>query len=50
MNLWLESIYSDGTAEFVSNPSPKLFENVTIKLRMYEDAPVKHVFLRSLPK
>lgn len=49
MNNWLESIYSDGTAEFVSNPSPKLFENVTIKLRMYEDAPVKHVFLRSLP-
>lgn len=48
MNLWLESIYSDGTSEFVSNPSPKLFETVTIKLRMYENAPVKHVILRSL--
>lgn len=49
MNSWLESIYSDGTAEFVSNPSPKLFETVTVKIRMYEDAPVKHVFLRSIP-
>ena len=49
MDKWLESIYSDGTREFVSNPSPKLFETVTVKLRMYEDAPVKHVFLRSIP-
>ena len=48
MNRWLESIYSDGTASFVSNPSPTLFETVTIKIRMYEDAPVKHVFIRSL--
>lgn len=49
MEKWLESVYSDGTADFVSNPSPKLFENVTVKIRMYEDAPVKHVFLRSIP-
>lgn len=49
MNNWLESVYSDGTAEFVSNPHPKLFETVTIRIRMYADAPVKHVFLRSLP-
>lgn len=49
MDKWLESVYSDGTADFVSNPSPKLFENVTVKIRMYEDAPVKHVFLRSIP-
>lgn len=49
MNNWLESVYSDGTAEFVSNPSPKLFEEVRIRIRMYEDAPVRHVFLRSIP-
>ena len=48
-DLWLESVYSDGTAAFVSNPCPKLFETVTIKLRFYRDAPVKHVLLRSLP-
>ncbi len=49
MDKWLESVYSDGTADYVSNPSPRLFENVTVKIRMYEDAPVKHVFLRSIP-
>lgn len=49
MNTWLESIHSDGSAAFVSNPSPKLFEYVTIRIRFYEDAPVKHVILRSMP-
>ena len=49
MEQWLESVYSDGTAEFVSSPSPKLFETVKIRLRMYEDAPVRHVFLRYTP-
>ena len=49
MKNWLESVYSDGTAAFVSNPSPKLFETVRVSLRMYADAPVRHVFLRTLP-
>lgn len=49
MNTWLESVHSDGTAEFVSNPHPKQKETVMIRIRMYADAPVKHVFLRSLP-
>ena len=49
MEKWLESVYSDGTAEFVSNPHPKLFETVTIRIRMSEDAPVKHVVLRTVP-
>lgn len=49
MNQWLESVHSDGTAEFVSNPHPKLRETVKIRIRMYEDAPVRHVYLRSLP-
>lgn len=48
MDKWLESVYSDGTAEFVSNPSPKLFDQVCVQLRMYEDAPVRHVLVRSL--
>lgn len=48
MNNWLESIYSDGTRAFVSNPSPALFETVTIRLRMYENSPMQHVFIRSL--
>lgn len=49
MELWLESVHSDGTAAFVSNPTPALFEDVTVRLRMYETAPVKHVILRSMP-
>ena len=31
-DLWLESVYSDGTAAFVSNPCPKRGETVTIRL------------------
>ena len=49
MDNWLESVYSDGTAEFVSDPSPKLSDTVQVRIRMYEDAPVRHVLLRSIP-
>ena len=49
MTTWLESVHSNGTAEFVSNPAPKLFETVKIRIRMYADAPVKHVLLRTIP-
>lgn len=49
MELWLESVHSDGTAAFVSNPTPAMFEDVSIRLRLYEDAPVSHVVLRSMP-
>lgn len=49
METWLESVYSDGSAAFVSNPFPTIGDVVTIRLRMYEDAPVKHVILRSIP-
>lgn len=49
METWLESVYSDGTSEFVSNPCPKIGESVTVSLRMYADAPVKYVYLRSIP-
>ncbi|MBQ7434085.1 MAG: alpha-glycosidase [Lachnospiraceae bacterium] len=49
MEQWLESVYSDGTECFVSNPEPALFETVTIRIRMYEDTPVRHVLLRTIP-
>lgn len=48
MENWLESVYSDGTERFVSNSQPNLGEVVTIRIRMYEDAPVKHVLIRVL--
>lgn len=49
MEKWLESIYSDGSSMFVSSPAPKRGETVTIWLRVYDNAPVKYVFLRSAP-
>ena len=48
MEKWMDSVYSDGTDMFVSNPQPKLGEIVRIRIRMYENAPVKHVLLKSL--
>ncbi len=48
MEKWLESVYSDGTAQFVSSPAPSLEETVSISVRMYESAPVRHVVLRLL--
>ena len=46
MDTWLESVYSDGTALFVDKPSPAIGDQVRIRLRMYESAPVRHVLLR----
>ena len=45
---WQESVYSDGTAQFVSDPSPAVGRTVTVRLRLYEDAPVRAVRLRYL--
>ncbi len=49
MEQWLESVYSDGTDCFVSNPQPELFETVTVWIRLYADAPVRAVFVRTAP-
>ena len=49
MNTWLESIYSDGSCRFVSSPKPEFGESVTVRIRFYEDAPVKAVVLRTMP-
>ncbi len=48
MEKWVDSIYSDGSEYFVSDPAPKLFDTVTVRLRVLEGAPVKHVIMRSL--
>lgn len=46
---WLESVYSDGSALFVSDPHPERGQTVTVRIRMYADAPVRYVFLRCAP-
>ncbi len=44
---WLESVYSDSTTTFVSNPYPKKGETVTFSLRVLKDNELTHVFLRA---
>ena len=48
MKNWLESVYSDGTRYFVSNPLPVRGETISVFLRMHEKSPVKSVFLRTV--
>ena len=43
---WQDSIYSDGSKHFVTNPTPELGEEVTIRLRVLKNAPVEDVILR----
>ncbi|MCR5402745.1 MAG: alpha-glycosidase [Butyrivibrio sp.] len=45
MNDWLNSVYSDGTRGFLSNPHPKTGENIKVYIRFCEGAPVKNVLL-----
>ena len=47
MEKWLESVYSDGSKFFVSNPLPKKGETIKILIRMYDTSPVKAVMLRT---
>ena len=49
MEPWLESVYSDGTSDFVSDPAPRLGQTVTVRLRCFADAPVDAVILRANP-
>lgn len=46
---WKDSVYSDGSTLFVSDPAPKFGQTVRIRLRMAQDAPVNAVILRSIP-
>ena len=48
MDKFLDSIYSDGTRGFVSDPLPRLHEKVRIRLRMLESAPVVDVMIRQM--
>lgn len=46
-NDWLQSVYSDSTENFVSNPCPRKGETITIRLRMEENDKIREVFLRT---
>lgn len=44
---WLESVYADGSATFVKPEFPHKGEPVEIGVRMFANAPVEEVFLRT---
>lgn len=46
---WLSSVYSDGTENFLSNPFPKLGEEITVYLRCLEDDGLQKIYLRMRP-
>ena len=46
---WLQSVYHNSSATYVSNPSPALNDTVTLQLRVGADAPMRKVFLRTFP-
>ena len=43
---WQDSIYSDGSKHFVSNPTPKIGETVLVSIRVWEQVPLQCIFLR----
>lgn len=45
MKDWLNSVYSDGTRGFLSNPSPKTGDRIRVQIRFLDSAPVKDVLL-----
>lgn len=45
---WTDSIYSDGTGDFVSIPEPELGEKLKISVRVLGNAPLKGVFMRRM--
>ena len=47
MEKWLESIYTDGSRNFISNPHPKKGEKIKVSLRTLEDSPIQYVILRT---
>lgn len=46
---WLDSVYADSSAEFVSCTKPAIGDSVTVRIRMYSESPVKAVILRAIP-
>lgn len=49
MKAWLNSVYSDGSKYFVSNPLPKRNEIIKISIRVRCNDELKHIILRTKP-
>lgn len=46
---WTAGLHHDGSTLYVSNTHPALGERVTLRLRAPVNAPIKNVFLRTIP-
>jgi len=46
---WLEQVLHFGTADYLSNPRPRLGELVRVRLLAPESAPILQVVLRTIP-
>ena len=47
---WLNSVYSDGSTDFITPEYPRPGQKITIKLRLYRQNPVTKVLLRTAPE
>ncbi|BCJ92863.1 alpha-glycosidase [Anaerocolumna cellulosilytica] len=47
MYQWLDSVYSDGSKYYISNPYPVKGETISIRLRMLENTEITNVLLRT---
>lgn len=43
---WQDSIYSDGSKQFISNPTPKIGQTVLVSIRVWEQVALQCIFLR----
>lgn len=46
---WTHGLHHDGSEVYVSNPTPKFHETVTVSLRTPSDSPIQSIFLRTAP-
>ncbi|MBZ0276069.1 MAG: DUF3459 domain-containing protein [Anaerolineae bacterium] len=46
---WTAGLHHDGSALYVSNPLPSAGERVTVRLRTPVDAPIRAIFVRTVP-
>ncbi|MBK8984572.1 MAG: maltodextrin glucosidase [Chloroflexi bacterium] len=46
---WLQTVHHDGSGRYVSTPIPRINEQIRLRLRVGQDAPLRRVFLRTFP-
>ena len=47
---WKKTIFSDGSSNFLSNPTPTLYEDVKFSIRIHKDTKIEDIFLVVWPK